>query len=745
MSTALPPTTPHFPRTALAVCTVALVVIGVFTSFAAARLRTDNSLEHWLDPDSPATKDYEQFKATFGADEFVVVCVSGKPLFETAALDSMLATQDALQSVAGVNRVAGIPAVYRELFGAEDPEALEAEFTSTPFYQGLFISKDNSAAGLFLEINPPNDAPERKAMVSAIDSAVQPLRDYGFRVDLVGPPALNVALDTISERETRRAMPIALGSSILVLILLLRSIRAVFVACVCAWLSVVIPLGIIDASGYALTMVSSVLPPLLWALSLAHSVHFISHYYRHCNAGRTVPDSVALAWKEVLLPCGLAAITTAAGFLSLIFSSMPPIRHLSVFAAIAIMVSMIANLIVAPTLVRLLKLPPRQKAKSLWTPLLLSMEKLAERRAWTIVGVFSAIGVFGAVSITQLWPEPNPLTFLPADDPAVQSYYFVSEKLTGTYTLESVIQCPNGWLDPTYWPEVDAVVKKIESVGYVARVVSPLDLLRKLNQWENGFDPAAYVLPASRDDAAHLIAQIPAWTQAELKRLVSPDGKQIRLSILVRAMDARRFYELADYAATAFGSLHGGITAHLTGIVLLMNNAQVQLVITQVESFAFSFLTVFVMIGIGLRSLRLMGLAIAPTLLPTLAAFAVMPLLGIPLDAATILVAGVALGMADDNTIHLIASYRLLRKPGESTGQALSAALAEVGPALIYSTGTSCIGFFTLCSSQFVPIRYFGFLSGVALLTALLANLLLTPALILLINRHRLGPDNSAL
>jgi len=737
--------TPYFPRAFLTVLSVGIVLLGIAASIAAARLRTDNAIEHWLDPASAATQDYERFKQTFGADEFIVACVSGKPLFEPQALDVMLAVQAALEEIPAVRRVGGIPAVYREVFGAEDPAALEREFTDTPFYRGLFISDDNRAAGLFLEIDPPDDSASRKAMVVAIDDALLPLRDFGFRVDIVGPPTLNVALDEISERETRRVMPIALGASVIILLLLLRSARAVIVACVCAWLSVVIPLGLIDVSGYALTMVSSVLPPLLWSLSLAHSVHFITHYYRHCNEGRSTASSVAHAWNEVRLPCALAAITTAAGFLSLVLSSMPPIRQLGMFAAIAIVISMIANLVVAPVLTGLLRLPPRKQARSFWVPVLLSAERLAERRTWTIVFVFLAIGVLGAFSITRLHPEPNPLTFLPDDAPQVQSYNFVSENLTGLYTLETVVQCPNGWLDPSCWPAVDATATRLASVDYVARVVSPLDLLRKLNQWDNDFEASAYALPDTQVAAQRLIAEAPDWLRAELNRLVAPDGKSLRLSIISRAMDANRFFALTDFAENVFSELEAGISAHLTGIVLLLNDAQVELAITQVESFAFSFLTVFFMVGIGLRSLRLMGLAIAPTLLPTLAAFAVMPLLGIPLDAATVLVAGVALGMADDNTIHLIASYRLLRKPGETTSQALSGALSEVGPALIYSTGTSAIGFFTLCASSFVPIRYFGFLSGLALLTALFANVLLTPALIIIINRHRRGPESSAL
>lgn len=739
------PDEPGLPRGLLAVATLIFLVLGALASIAAAGLRTNNAIENWLDPEDPATRDYERFRETFGADEFVVVALSGKPLFEPAALDAMLRAQAMLEEAPAVRRAAGIPAVYRDLFGGEDPDALREELISTPFYRGVFISPDETVAGLFLEIDPPKDSAERRAMLDRIEQAAAPLREHGFRVDLVGPPTLNVALDEVSQRETLRAMPIALGCTVIILLALLRNVRATAIACVCAWLSVAIPLGLMDVMGYSLTMVSAVLPPLLWSLSLAHTVHFVTHYYRQRSQGCGLTDAIAVAWREVRLPCALAAFTTSAGFLSFVFSTMPPIREMGVFAAIAIVVSMLVNLSVGPTLALLLRIPERQRAKRAWAPLLVRAERVAEQRPWLVASAFAVIGISGMVSATQLHPEPNPLTFLPRSAPAVQSYEFVSEHLTGLYTLECVLECPDGWLDPECWDDIDTVQRAMEGVDYVARAMSPLDLLRKMNQWDNDFDPKAYKLPATREQAQRLINEMPDWARIELARLASSDGRRVRVSVLVKAMDAERFYALAERAQRTFASLENGMSGHLTGIVWLLNNAQVQLALTQVKSFAFSFLVVFAVIGLGLRSLKLMALAMPPTLAPTLTAFAAMPALGIPLDAATVLVAGVALGMADDNTIHFIASYRLMRRPGESVRDALTDVLREVGPAIIYSTGTTSVGFFTLCASGFIPIRYFGLLSGIALVTALAANLLLTPALIVLITRRRKGPESSEL
>ncbi len=485
---------------------ILVVALGVVAAFQATHLRTDNAIERWLNPDSPGTRDYQHFLDTFGEDEFVVIALSGKPLFEPKALDAMLAALTNLEAVPHVKRVTGIPSVYRDLFGAEDPEALKEEFTSTPFYQGLFISKDCKVAGVLLEFDPDLKSSQWRTVMANVEAAAKPLAEYGFRLDYVGPPALNVAIDDVSERETSRAMPIAFGSCIVVLVLLLRSGRATLVAAICGALSVVLPMGFIAWMDRPLTMVSAVLPPLLWVLSLSHSVHIITRYQYHRAETEGFVGAMARALRETALPCVLSAVTTAAGFLSLTLSTMPPIREMGWFAAVGLVLALIVNFTLVPVMLPILRVPPRRSARSVWLPLLRRAEGASERHPWVAVIAFLVIMSAGLFSVFRIQAEPNPLAFLPDDAPKVASYNFVSKHLTGLYSLEVVVDCPDGWLSPRYWPALDAMVRDVERSPYVARVLSPLDLLKKANQWDHNLEPAAYVLPDSRESADALLA-----------------------------------------------------------------------------------------------------------------------------------------------------------------------------------------------------------------------------------------------
>jgi hypothetical protein len=94
--------------------------------------------------------------------------------------------------------VDSLAAVYRDLYGGEDPEALEAEATSTPFYRGLLLSDDATDAAMLVEVEPVAEPQARHRIVDDLRRAVEPLSSHGFSVELVGSTVLVDALDELS-------------------------------------------------------------------------------------------------------------------------------------------------------------------------------------------------------------------------------------------------------------------------------------------------------------------------------------------------------------------------------------------------------------------------------------------------------------------------------------------------------------------------------------------------------------------
>jgi predicted RND superfamily exporter protein len=301
--------------------------------------------------------------------------------------------------------------------------------------------------------------------------------------------------------------------------------------------------------------------------------------------------------------------------------------------------------------------------------------------------------------------------------------------------MEVVVDTPSVWVDPGVWPALEGLGNRITDSPVVARLLTPLDLLRKLRQWDEGFDPFEYRLPDSRDSAESLLAGLDDRARDLVDRFVADGGRSVRMSAIVNEMDEGRFLDLVAATRGALDRLPEGYRGYVTGMVLRLVVAQQRLVSSQLRSLGLAVAVVFLVIGVGLRSWRLTVLSIVPNVLPVLGTFCLMALARIPLDAATVMVASVALGIAVDNTVHLLTGYDRERRKGADPVSSVRSTLDRVGSALVITSVTAGLGFFALCLSAFVPIRDFGLLAGMAIVVALAADLLVVPALLVVTGR----------
>jgi predicted RND superfamily exporter protein len=317
----------------------------------------------------------------------------------------------------------------------------------------------------------------------------------------------------------------------------------------------------------------------------------------------------------------------------------------------------------------------------------------------------------------------------------VQDYAAVARSLTGYYSLELVVDAPSGWLDPAFWPALDRLQQAVEDEPGVARVLSPLDLLKQLNHGDRMLGSGRYELPASRADAAALVDGFDPLGGGERSRLVADGGRSVRLSALVNVMPASELRAIEGRARQALAELPAPLSGHTTGLVLQLVDAQLRLVSAQIRSFGFAFLTVFACLLAGLRSWKLMAAGVLPNVIPVLVVFAVMDHLGVALDPATVMTASVVIGIAVDDTAHLLSGYRGERIAGRGAAEAIRSSFARTGPAMLAATASACAGFFALSRSAFVPIRWFGLLSGLAMLVGIVAEVFVVPATLVLAER----------
>ncbi|MEH6549481.1 MAG: MMPL family transporter [Pseudomonadales bacterium] len=171
---------------------------------------------------------------------------------------------------------------------------------------------------------------------------------------------------------------------------------------------------------------------------------------------------------------------------------------------------------------------------------------------------------------------------------------------------------------------------------------------------------------------------------------------------------------------------------HLTGMLVLYNNMLQSLYRSQILSLGAVFATIMLMFFVLFRSLKLSIIAITPNVLAAGIVLGGMGLAGIPLDMMTITIAAICIGIGVDNTIHYIHRYRYEFSQDQNYVAAMYRSHGSIGKAMYYTSVIIIFGFAILALSNFRPSIYFGLLTGVAMVAALIGALLLLPRLILI-------------
>jgi predicted RND superfamily exporter protein len=263
------------------------------------------------------------------------------------------------------------------------------------------------------------------------------------------------------------------------------------------------------------------------------------------------------------------------------------------------------------------------------------------------------------------------------------------------------------------------------------------DYVKRINKELNDGRPDADVIPSDADMIAQelFVFALGGEGRHELERIVASDYSRAQISIKLQSMSSdlvlTQVEEADRLAREAFSG--SGISVVTTGSGRLFSTLDHYLVVSQVSSFGTAFVTVFAVIFIVFRSLRFGLLTIAPNLLPVLSVLGVMGYLGISMNIATVMVASVALGVVDDDTIHFINRYRRETAAGASTDEAIQIATAHEGRASLTTAIINSCGYGVLLFSDYKPTAWFGGLLALTMALAFLAEVFILPATIKLL------------
>ena len=737
----------------LLVLLITFPLVGLCASLTGKRFR--NELFQWADQESTAAKDFAEYRRKFGINEYVLMTWQGCDL-EDDRVDRIEAGLKAAEAAKWIDQVSSGKTIYDTLV----KDARLSEDLAKRRLIGSAIGADGNSTGIFLKLTAEGRAKRAKALVAiksiaAKHIAIDQIRWAGLGHDLH-------VLDKEGFRSPFRMVPWIMLTALMLTWYFVGNLRlALFINALgvyCGCLS----FTFIYFAGADLNAIVWPLPTLMMLLTVSASLHFLG-YYRSAASSQPTEASlgkervdkdsqpvrqqhatvVQTAWSTAWRPTMCCAITTAVGLLSLLLSHTQPVRQFGLFGSLSILASCLIVLIALPAW--LTTFPP--------APLSSLTKRTSDNQnrfwswlaGWTCRNRTKLIAGSIVVLLFLGWFIPHIRTggnlrnFFPADNGVITDAKAVEKNIGPLSSIELLLEFehPQPKNDIARVRLIDALGRKIVSATHVSSVVSAATFAPVFRS-----RPGLIERTAQRRQVEGLKEEMVAL---KLLHVSTPTDLQTksetwRMSLRYSGLESADVAALASQSVeSARRALHGNgnevfdaesATVTATGEFVLFDNLDRQFLGDLVLTYATAFVLVMLVVSLVLRSIKGSLLAILPNMMPAVLIFGAAGFMNCSLDVASLMTASVALGIAVDDTLHLLIWWRSRRVSEATSHQSLVDALEHCGMAVVQSSvicGFS-VGLYAFCG--FLPTVRFGILLPAMLLAALVGDLLLLPALL---------------
>ena len=722
----------------------------------------DNDLSMWISKDDPAYQTYERLRKEFGGQRTLLIALQSDRLFtpeglafvrqvtedikrvETVQRVNSLATATVVRSLPETGEEGGLE--VRPLLDGPLDDPAEAEramraAVADPLFRGDLVSNDGTVTAMIVSFDEDRIDDVRGDVLARIHQIVDPRLPSGMRAFYNGSLEISETYSRITVENMINLTPPILALTVGGIFLMFRSWRVTGLLVVAILVSVVWTMGLFSMMGFTYNILASMLPPLVIILAIADDVHIVQHFNHELRETGSKEHAFKSSVQHLFVPLLGASGTTALGLLSLSTSDVVAVRSFGIGAATGVMVDFVMSLVLVPTLLMFLR--PETAMAPQERYLVGPMQRVARlsiRHARRVIAVAVVIVAVSGVGLAWLHVDTNHINFFAKDHPLHESADVIDRDLSGIYNFSILFEGePDSMKSPDTLRRMEELRSRVERLPFVRKVVSVADYVKRVNRELNGGDPAAAVIPASRDAVAQelFVFELSDDGRAELERIVASDYSRSHMSVRLASMSSDLVFEQINRAEVEAAAVFSGsgITTTVTGSGRIFSTLDHYLVTSQLSSFATAFVTVFAVIFIVFRSARFGLLAIIANALPVCAVLGVMGWLGISLNVATVMVASVALGVVDDDTIHFIGRFRREAAAGASTEQAIELATMHEGRASLTTAIITSLGFGIMLLSEYKPTAWFGGLLALTMLVAFLTEVFVVPALIVLLPR----------
>jgi predicted RND superfamily exporter protein len=740
------------------------------------QIRMDTSAEGLMHREDPEFVTYESFRQQFGREQMLIIGLKPAKVFEPGflsvlkdfhtALEQEVPYVDEITSLVNVESIRGegndiIVEDLLEKWPDSEGEMLELKrrVLKNPLYRDILISADGSFTVVIIKpvlLSPSGEGgsspmlseEEVSEFIKGVSEVAGRFRSSDFPAHLGGDIMAEYVLKNLTMSTMFRFTALTTVIIVIVFILLFRRVSAVVLPLLVVNGALYSTLGLMAAFGIPVTLNTTVLPSFLLAVGVGDSVHILAIFYKDLGQNQDKKKAISFALGHSGLAVIMTSLTTACGLLSFATSGIAPVAHLGVFAAVGVVLALVFTLVTLPAL---LAVTPLKKRDNMTTgslhlsrldSALAGIGDFATGRPWLVVVTSAFVFLVALFLALQLKFSHNSLTYLQEDAPVRVATELIDKELNGSINVEVLVD--TGRTQGLYDPGVMARIERAQMLAedlvvegrHVGRATAVTDIVKEINQALHGGESSAYRIPEAREVIAQELLLYELGGGDNLDKLVDRDYRQARITVRVPWVDAISYNKVLSEFENAIQDLFTGhAIVTLTGLAAIIMWTLSVIIQSMAESYllAGSVITLLMVLLIG--NVRLGLCSMVPNFLPIVLGLGLMKLTGIPLDYSTIMVGGIAIGLAVDDTVHFMHNFRRYYSRNGDAREAVRQTLTTSGRAMLFTTVILGTGFFVLILAELKSTANFGIITGFTIWMALLADFFLAPALMVLITR----------
>ena len=728
-------------------CLFIILIMTLVMLIFALRVRIESNNASMVSANRELQVNYELFRDTFGNDEMLMLAITRPHLLRPEGLQAVDRITEEIAALRGVSRVLSLTNAVQLVsgdFGSEavplvakpysehDQLNITQALEQNPDLSQLLLSKDRQTGVVLIDL--AGEPTQQGQDIAAIEALLADR--YGDQnVHLTGIPLLKLTVSRFIQRDQQVIIPFSVAILGALLLLMFRRLSGLLLPLAAMAITLCWTIGLYSLCGYALNTITALLPPVIMVLSIATTVHLYSGWLQLAGEPGDPKTLLAREMRKLFLPCLFTAMTTALGLGSLLVSDVPAVQLFGVFSAIGVMLSFVVNILVVPSVLSFLPMPEtgrRLYDTGVLRNLLRATANLAVSSPRLVLVLSLLLTLVALIGAGRIVNNTDLVRFLKPGAPLHRDTMMIDEAVGGVNRIEFLLTRKDGKA-LTGLEDMSRLATVHESIGQLQKVsgsYSILNLLRQLNRAERKQREPA--LPDDGGDLLNLFDLLEiAPDQAFLRKIISADFTKLRISVRTKMIGTSDTAELVarigQLAARQLGDNYDMIP---TGEYYQVVSDSNRLVASVVSSFSISLGTVFMAIFILFRSFKLIALALVPNLLPLAWTAGLIGFLGIDLSTGTAMIASVAIGLTVDSTIHYLTRFR--QEDRGDCKEAVMRTTMATGRALTISALVLFFGFSVGGLSSFLPTIYFSVLTGITMLGALVCDLLVLPASLVL-------------